>query len=355
MFKTISYPIVFLGAAALLTLAGCAPREASAGELDQGAADGDDRITVRVVEVERADFTEYGRYFGEVRGITRARLQASAGGTVEAIEVGPGDAVRRGQSLARIEADRAVSGWDTAVLAEQLAREAYDRERRFMEQGITSKQQVDQARLEWLRSRQKRIDAEAVREGALAISPIDGIVTARHIELYDELPPGAATFSVADLSRMKITVGVPEADIAGVRELGHAQVRFSAFPDRTWPGEVVSFARSRSDGRLTFDVEIEIDNDDGLLLAGQTARVELALRTRTDAVQVPSRALVSRGPQTSVFIVQDGIAHQRQVRLGPADTTHTVIIDGLSGEEKLVVEGMNRLSDGATVRTVSGE
>lgn len=355
MYRTVPGLAAAASLLMMVTIGACARQDAAATEFPHRDIDNGEQVIVRTVEVERKDFVEYGRYYGEVRAISQATLLATAGGTVEALFAAPGDTIRSGQSLARIEADRAEAVWETAVLAERLAREAYERENRFLQQGLSSQQRVDQMHLEWLRSRTDRIDAETIREGALAITPLDGIVTARHVDLHEELRPGGATYSVADLSRMKVIVGVPEADIAGVRTLGAARVCFASFPGRTWDGRTTSFARRRSDRRLTFDVEIEIDNRDGLLLAGQTAQVELALRTLAESVLVPSRSLVMRAGQASVFVVTDGVAVQRHLRLGPSNSTHTVVTEGLDGGELLVVEGMNRLSDGTAVRPMPRE
>ena len=345
---------ILVVSATLLALNGCARGNVSASEIERSGEEAE-RLLVRTVPVEQSDFSEYGRYFGEVRSIAQATLVATAGGTVQRLNVRPGDQVRRGQSLARIDADRLTAAWETAVLAERLAEEAYQRERNFKDQGITSQQRVDQTHLEWLRSRSARIDAETARTGALAISPLDGIVTARHIELYSELAPGTPTFSVADLSRMKVRVGVPESDISGVHQLGSAEVRVASFPEHVWQGEIASVARRRSERGLTFEVEVEIDNSDGLLLDGQTAQVELELRTWPDVVQVPTRAIVNRGTQALVYVVGNGTVLRRPVELGPSDGSRTVITKGLQAGELLVVEGMNRLTDGAAVRVIDDD
>lgn len=340
--------------ATLLALSGCARSNVSASEMGRVGEDAE-RLLVRTIEVEQSDFSEYGRYFGEVRSITQATLVATAGGTVQQLNARPGDPVRRGESLARIDADRLTAAWETAVLAERLAEEAYQRERSFKDQGITSQQRVDQAHLDWLRSRSARIDAETARGGALAVSPLDGIVTARHVELYRELAPGTPTFSVANLSRMKVRVGVPESDISGVHRLGSAEVRVASFPGRVWQGEIASVARRRSERGLTFEVEVEIDNEDGLLLDGQTAQVELELRAWPDVVQVPTRAIVNRGTQALVYVVANGTVMRRAVQMGPSDGSRTVITSGLQAGELLVVEGMNRLTDGAAVQVIEAD
>ncbi|TVR04756.1 MAG: efflux RND transporter periplasmic adaptor subunit [Spirochaetaceae bacterium] len=337
-------------ASLILALSGCARRDAAAAE--GGAHAAEQRLPVRVLTVERRHFTEYGSYFGEARAVAEARVIAHMGGTVESVAVRAGDPVSRGQSMARIEAERAITNHETAVLAERMAREAYEREQKFVEQGVSTQQRVDQARLEWLNRRSQLLDAGTAREGALAIAPLDGIVTARHVQPLDEIAPGTVAFRVADLSRLRVTVGVPESDIAGVRELRSAEVRFSSFPDRTWSGTPLSFARARSDRGLTFEADIEIENRDGALLSGQTAQVRLALREWPDAVVIPTSTVMIRGNEFSVFVVEDGVARRRTVRLGPSDEEVSVVIAGLREGDRVVSEGMNRLTDGVAVSVV---
>lgn len=307
------------------------------------------RIPVRVIETTRRDFVEYGEYFGEARGISRAVLSAGAGGRVSAIHADEGDRVNAGDSLAEIDIRRAETRYRTAVLAEKLARENYEREQRFLQEGNSFQLKVDQAQLDWLQAQNRLHDAERMYEDARAITPISGIVLARHFERNDDLEAGDITFEVADLSRLKVAVGVPEADIAGVRELNRAEVRFGSFPDTPFAGLPTSFSRSRSERTLTYRVDIEIDNPDEVVLAGQTARVRLELRRHPDVVVVPNRAVFNRNDRTYVMIVEDDIAREVAVTAGVSDNSGTVIRRGLEGGELLVADGFNRLGDGSPV------
>lgn len=310
------------------------------------------RVPVRVIAAERRDFVEYGEYFGETRGISQATLSVGAGGRVSAILVDEGDRVSAGDSLAEIDRERAETRHRTAVLAEKLARENYEREQRFLREGNSFQLKVDQAHLDWLQARSNLLDAERLRDDALAVTPISGTVVARHIEVNDELEGGDLTFHLADLSRMKITIGVPEADIAGVRELNRAEVRFSSFPDRSFSGVPTSFSRLRSDRTLTFRVTLEIENPEELILVGQTARVRLELRRHPDVVVVPNRAVFIRNNRSYVMVVEEGIAHEIPVETGVSDSTGTVIRDGLTEGNLLVADGFNRLGDGSLVSVV---
>lgn len=348
--------IIGMAVAAAVVVSGCSePAEAqeapgSIAAVQRGASE--TRVPVRVTRTERDRFVEYGEYFGEARGSAEAILSAGLGGRVSTVAVTEGDEVAAGDSLAQIEPERARILYETAVLNERLARENWERERRFLSEGNSFQLRVDQANLAWLQARADLLDAERMLEGARAITPIAGTVVASFIEPHDRLDPDDPTFHVADLSTMTITVGVPESDIAGVQQLDEAEVVFTALPDRTFAGRAVGFARTRTERTLSYDVEIQVDNVAREILSGQTARVRLALRSFPDVVAVPSSAIFTRNDGSYVFVVRDERVVELPVRLGVSNDTRTVILAGLESGENLVVEGINRLADGSPVEIV---
>lgn len=310
-------------------------------------------VPVEVTRIESRQFRVYGEYYGEVSGLNEVELITVAGGRVNAINVAVGDQVEAGDSLARIEAEKAIRGYETAQFNARLARENFERQKRFLEEGNSYQLAVDQAELQLLQSRTALLDAEKVRDGALAVTPISGTVVTRHIDLFEELPPGEATLVVSDLSRMKVRVGVPEADIAGVRSLeGTAEVTIGSFPGRLWEGEVATFSRKRSDRNLTFQVEVHVDNPEGVILSGTTAKVRLPLRTIEGAVVVPSSSLVTRGEGTFLVVADGGVASLRNVTLGPSNERETVIVAGVSAGEEIVIRGINQVDEGTAITVI---
>jgi RND family efflux transporter MFP subunit len=345
--RVISRILITLLAVAFLL--GCSGGEQeAAGDAQAGPA-----VPVEVLRLQSRPFTVYGEYYGEVSGLNEVELITVSGGRVNAINVSVGDEVSSGDSLARIEAEKAIRQHETAVYNERLARENFERQKRFLQEGNSYQLAVDQAELALLQSRTALLDAQKVRDGAMAITPIDGTVVTRYIDLYEELPPGEPTFVVSDLSRMKVRIGVPEADIAGVRSIGAtAEVTLGSLPGRLWEGEVVSFSRRRSERNLTFQVEIHIDNPDQAILSGTTAKVRLPLRTIEDAVVVPSSTLVTRGENSYVVVADGSVADLREVILGPSNERETVILQGVSHGEEIVVRGINQVDEGSEIRII---
>lgn len=356
MTKNILYMMMGLaGALAIAGLTGCSAR-AEAQENDglpfSQRENDERRVPVQTIAVQPRTFVEYGEYLGEARGISEVTLAADAGGRVVAVHAREGDSVSQGCSLAEIDPGKARTAYQTAVLNERLAREAYEREQRFLEQGNSFQLKVDQAHLAWLQAQSALIDAEQLQESAFAVSPIGGIVVRRLIEPHQELDPGDPTFVVADLSRMRITVDVPEADMSRVQELDEAEVTFAALPEVTFVGTPTGFARARSERTLSYEVDVEVDNSDGVILSGQTARVRLALRHVPDSIVLPSRAVLTRNNETFVLVVRDGIVSELPVTTGASNNTETVIVDGLVSGDQVVIDGLNRLADGSAVEII---
>ncbi|MDA3852022.1 MAG: efflux RND transporter periplasmic adaptor subunit [Spirochaetaceae bacterium] len=310
------------------------------------------RTPVTVNSVPRLDFTVYGEYYGEARGVSEVSLSAGIGGRVALISAEEGQLVTAGQSLAKIDPERAETLYQTAVLNERVSREALDREERFLREGSSFQVRVDQARLQWLQAKTNLLNSQLMRDGALAITPISGTVVARHVELYDELEPEDITFVIADLNQIRISVGVPEADMAGFQEEGIAEIRFSSYPDKVFPGQIVSYARTRSNMTLSYEVDIIVDNSDGLILSGQTARVKLALKSYPDVLVVPSPAVFTKQNQTYVMVIKDNEAREQAVEIGTGDNRLTIIYSGLTEGDLIVTEGFNRLSEGTPVQIV---
>ncbi len=336
---------------AIAVISGCSRSPNSTGDSASQAEESaiERRVSVRAEAVHSGTFIVYGEYLGEARGILEVSLKADMEGQVTRVFATEGDKVREGQSLAEIDLERVNKNYETAVLNERLALETFQREQGSLDEGNSFQLKVDQANLAWLKAQSALLAAKNERDSALAITPITGTVVRRHIDPYDDLDSGDPTFDIADLSRIRITVDVPEADIMGVRELEDAEVVFTAYPGHVFIGTPTGFARARSQRSLSYEVTVVVDNPDAVILAGQTARVRLALRQYPNTISVPSRAVLTRTDGSYVFVARDGIAHEAFVRIGVASTTRTVIESGLFADDLVVVEGFNRLADGELI------
>jgi RND family efflux transporter MFP subunit len=194
-----------------------------------------------------------------------------------------------------------------------------------------------------------------LRESTI-VSPIDGTVTAKHIDQGNLITAGQRIVTVADMQTVKVIVPVAEKYGAEIAVGTPAQIRVDTFADRQFDAKVYSIHPALDEQTHTIQVEIRLENDGLLLKPGMFARVILVTK-RKDGVVVIPRDVVLGGKidKHYVYIVEDGIAHKRFVQVGITEAAKYEITDGLKPGERLVINGMSYLEDGSSVEVVSLE
>jgi RND family efflux transporter MFP subunit len=285
-----------------------------------------------------------------VSGLREATLICVTGGRVSTIDAREGQYVKEGQSLGKIDAEKAKTTLETAKLNERIALANYERTRKHLENGNASQLQVDQLHLAYLSAKQQRIDAEKVYEGAYCISPMNGWVVDILIERDQQCAPGTPTFSVAQLGKMKVEIGIPESDIASISQGNSAEVTIDTHPGRNWKGRVTAVSRKVNPRTKKFSADIVIDNRDRALLSGVTARVRLAVRRMEEQIVVPTSSIRIEGNEKFVMVASGkNTASKRVITTGLSDRTSTVVVRGLDAGEQLITAGQHLVSQGSPI------
>lgn len=331
---------------ALLLLTACGapePTPAPTPEADATA------VRVRTVRPDVEDVEDVASLPGDLLPDRRATLAAEVPGTVESVTVDLGDRVERGQLLVKIDT-RALE--QAAAEAESVFRQTQAQLERarnlFDKRSITKKDLLDavtnhevaQARL---------ASAELELEKSSVAAPWSGRVTRKHVEVGDYAAPGMPLIELVDIDPLRVRALASASD-APLLEVGsRALVRVDALPERTLEGRVTRMGAELDPAARTLDVEVEIDNPDGLLKPGMLARVEIPRRTVQDALLIPLEAVVDLGDRRVVYVVEDGKARRREVELGSVLGRRVVVASGLDPSARVIVEGTQEVSDGQRV------
>ena len=333
---------------AVSALSSCAAKP-----LASEAAPAQETVPVTIDMVDESSFSVLGEYYGVARPVSGATLIAPAGGRVEYIRVGDGAKVRKGDSLGGVSIAKAEAQYRTAQLNERMGGEVYQRQKDFFATGAVSRLAVDQAELAWNGAKSALLQADEILRGARCESPLDGTVLSRRVDLYDELAPGSPTFSVGDLSRLEIEIGIPESDIAGANVGAAASISFSAFPGENFRGTLTRIDRELSSRTLTFRASVVMDNPAERVLPGVTAKVSLPRSEVENAIVVPTPAVLSSSEGPYVMVARkegsSWIARRLPVSTGVSDADSVVVSGGLTRGDYLIVEGNHLAEDGAGV------
>lgn len=131
-------------------------------------------------------------------------------------------------------------------------------------------------------------------------------------------------------------------------------VHVDAFRGETFFGEVYAIAPEVDVGGRSFMVRAQIPNNDGLLVPGLFAEVELVLERKQNALPIPEAALLPAGDKQYVYRIDDGKTLRTEVELGLRQGDMVEIISGLDQQAQIVTAGQMKIMDASKVQPVGG-
>jgi HlyD family secretion protein len=275
------------------------------------AATADPEQRYRLQVVEKGDLSQGVSANGTLNPVVLVNVGTQVSGTVMKLHVDYNSQVKAGQALLELDDSllaaqvrQSEANYRSAQASLDLAAANEKRVSALLDQEYVSRQDYDTA----LQARKSAaagvaqakalLDKDRVNLGNTVIrSPVSGVVVDRQVDVGQTVAASFQTptlFKIAqDLSRMQIDSSFAEADVGNVR-VGQA-VRFNvdAYPNRSFRGKVrmVRLNPTTLQNVVTYDVVIDVDNPDQILLPGMTAYVNITVGSRRDVLLVPNAAL----------------------------------------------------------------
>jgi RND family efflux transporter MFP subunit len=191
------------------------------------------------------------------------------------------------------------------------------------------------------------------------VAPFDGVVTARETDIGALINAGSGTgggsgpelFRVADISRMRIYVQVPQQLSAGIQPGLAADVHLPQFPDRTFKAMVATTSSAINQSARTLLVELHADNPEGVLQPGAYAQVDFELSGNPNVVHIPTSALIFRERGMEVATLGPGDKIEiKPITLGRNLGTEVEVVKGLTTADRVVNSPPDSLTAGDVVR-----
>ncbi len=243
---------------------------------------------------------------------------------------------------------------DDSVYAASLnsAKEAYDhafkqlaRMERLLNDDFASPLEVELARSAKADAWQSMVAAEIDLANTVVRSPALAVVLSRTVNPGEFARLDESMIQLGVIRPVMMVAAIAEDQIGSVHLGMTAKVGTDGFPGETFIGRVVKIGASVSAATRTFDVYIELQNQDLRLKPGVTGYARL--ENSRLALVVPNTALMNPvGDRATAFVVDGGLrAHLREVRRGPIVGGMTEVLDGLREGERVVTVGQLELRD----------
>ncbi len=191
-------------------------------------------------------------------------------------------------------------------------------------------------------------------EPAPVPSTLTGIVGRVYLDRGADVTLNTPIALVVDASTVRARADVPER-YAGRVKLGQdVRVEVEAYPGKIFRGVVSKESPVVDTETRSAPIEVNLDNADGRLRSGMFAKMTIVVARRAGAVVVPKEALVE-GDGAFVYVIKDGRAAKRALKLGLTNDVQAEVLDGLKPGEDVAVFGLYGLKDGSAVEVLAPE
>jgi len=365
----------------------------------------------KVEAVQTSPVEEVYEAVGTVRSKVVSVLSSRVTGQILAVHVREGDRVQAGQLLLEIdtreaaaqlrkaqaglrearemleEVERNIQAAESAKMAAQanktLAISTFNRYKTLLERRSVSPQEFEEvqaryqgtiaeadragemhrallAKKEQVLAKMEQAQAE-VNKAQLAVgyaqvtSPIDGLVTAKQAEVGVLATPGLPLVTVEDDTHYRLEAVVEESQIGKIRAGATVRVGIDALGPIEWLGRVVEIGPATDPASRSSIVKLELspkgDRARGrqILRSGLFGKALFSIGQR-QALTVPEKAIMVRGQLQEIYVLDsENIARLRLIKTGKPYGQRVEISAGLRGGERIVVEGVEAVSDGSRV------
>jgi RND family efflux transporter MFP subunit len=304
---------------------------------------------------------------GTLQGFVQAPVAARAGGYLRRWTQDIGARVQKGDVLAEIETpeldqqlSQAVAARNQMAASLELAKSTLERWEALRKRDAVSQQELEERRSGYTQARANLAGADANVERLRQLesfkrvtAPFAGVITKRNVDIGDLIDSNKVLFLLSQTDPLRVYVNVPQAYAQLVRPGLGAVVTQAELRGRSFKGQVARTAASIDAASRTMQVEISLPNRDGALLPGAFVNVELAAASG-GALTIPSNALLFRGQGVLVEQVDaSGGVHLQPVRVGRNYGESVEVLQGLAGNEQLVLNPSDSLAEGDKVQVVA--
>jgi membrane fusion protein, multidrug efflux system len=287
---------------------------------------------------------------GTLAANAQAELASEVDGQVIALEADLGDRVAQGHVLARIRPDEIEARLREAEasLGKAVADEA--RARPLHDAGVISMHEYEQVRMTLDVTRARRDQLRIQLEHTEIRAPMDASVAARLVDTGNYVRAGTVLFRLVQDDPLKFRGEVPEREVPSLHTGQPVRVAVDPYPGETFNGVVSRIGSAADPSARSLAFEALVPNEDHRLRPGFFGHGELVIGLDERALAVPRSALTSYAGVTKLFTVDDGVAHEREVKLGvDLGDGWVEIAEGVQQGRQVATSGLGKLADGTAV------
>jgi membrane fusion protein (multidrug efflux system) len=279
-------------------------------------------------------------------------LRPEIDGVIQKIQFAEGQPVKKGAVVVTLDAAEQRARVAAAEADLKLAESRFRRSEELVAQNFISRQALDEARANLDITRARLAQEKVALDKTVIRAPFSGVAGLRQVSPGAYVNKGDDIVRIDALARLKLEVPVPEVYLSKVRVGLPVTVTVDALPGQSFSGNVHAIDPVIDSVSRNVRVRARIANPKNVLKPGMFARVSADLGGKASAILVPEQVIVPRADGSYVFVVIDGKAQLRPVKLGRREPGRVEVVEGLKAGETIVLDGQIKLRPGVPVVTL---
>ncbi|MFN4233288.1 MAG: efflux RND transporter periplasmic adaptor subunit [Bacteroidia bacterium] len=322
--------------------------------LDTNAKFSEIGVLVETKTIQPEKFEHYFEVSGTVTTDDNITLSAEAAGQIKTILVIEGQKVTAGQVLAKLNTATIESSIEEVKTALELATTVYERQKKLWDQKIGSEIQYLQAKNNKESLEQKLKTLQTQLSLSIIKAPGDGIVDEIYRKEGEMVMPGTPVMQFVNLNNMKMISDVSEMYVKSVKQGDKASVSFPALGIENIEAVINRTSNVINLKNRTFKVEVSLPNKEQVLKPNAIGMLKIKDFEADSAFVVPTMIIGKDSKGEYVYVVKENdgknIARKTYIKTGKSSGGQTMIVDGITLNDKVITAGYNEVSDGAIVR-----
>lgn len=309
-------------------------------------------VPVVVRAVANVDRPDYLALSGDVVGWRTVNVGFLVPGQVDSVGPSEGDEVRSGDLLAALDRTEYRLNVEMAEAQHERAEDEHTRAEAMFGENAIPENDYHKAITALRLARVQEDVARKKLADARLTAPMSGVVARRGIQPGEQAGPGVPVFTLVQVDRVQVQVGVPEAEIGRVAVGQRATLTVPALDDASFEGRVHVVGIAADPASRTYTTKIAVPNPRRILRPGMIAEVRVEGARRIQALTLPGEAIVrdvDGVTRVFVYFPDEERVHARRVVTGAAFGREIEVREGLTGDELVVIGGQHRIREGSRV------
>lgn len=352
-------------------------------------------LPVKVVSAQKGDLIIKLKSPGEAVTDRMINMKAEVSGIIKRLNVEEGKHVRKGDLLIALddaaykldleseeatrlqrlselmldkrfaESEEVPSSLDKATI--QGIKNEFEKANELYRKGLISRKEFEKAEMALIESGEKKEEIMAAAKGltqaeirvkkaqmdldkTMIRAPFSGIICDIRVSSDEHVTTGRELFTLVNISRIRVHAKVLESEIGKMKVGREVDLKFSAYPGRSFKGKVKAISPIVNPDDKTCKVIIDVANPEEEIKPGMHTEVEIAAEIHQDRLLIPQEAILVRSGRKLAFVVENGLAKWRYIDVGLENEDFAEVLDGIKEGEEVIIDGHFTLAHDARVR-----